>query len=320
MRVFFIILSKPYPTRVEQSRWMAPICPFDFHNLALATDAALPRCAMAKKRKAEEHTSTLHDFFGAPSGAKRRKPTSTTQLAVRKPAKAHSVDDEIIEITDSEEEELLMTMMEVQPESQPSKGFGKLLDCLLHGGPQSQDTSGYLEGTQESNSAPITPGSAAPFEPLGLQHEDSSYSEGDGEGYESYSKYVASGSDGEWEVGDDERATGMDVNEVDEPEEEPVDEEKVPLPPESQEDGYQEVYSCPLCGCDLSEFDEEVRSQNFNSSVWELDLMYIREGYVTPREQLYRHYVPADLEAQASMRPFKIPKQGAPAAIILSRT
>jgi hypothetical protein len=289
-------------------------------NLALATDAAFPRCAMAKKRKAEEPTSTLHDFFGASSGAKRKKSTSGTQMPVQKPAKARPAEEEIIEITDSEEEEPLKTAMEGRPESPPSKGFGTLLDCLLHGGPQPQDTSGYLEETQESKSVPITRESSAPLEPLALQHADSSFSEGDSEGYESYNHSVASDGDGEWGMGDDERTTMMDLDEVDEPEEELDDEGKVLLPPESQEDGDQEGSSCPLCGRDLSEFDEQVRSQNFSSSVWELDLKDIREGYVTSREQVYRYYVPADLEFQTSMCPYEIPQRGLPTAIILSRT
>jgi hypothetical protein len=218
---------------------------------------------MTKKRKAEEHTSTLYDFFGASSGAKRKK-SMRTQTPVQKPAKAHSAEEEIIEITDSEEEEPFRTAFEDQPESQPSKGFGTLLDCSLHGGPQSQDTFGYLEEIQELKSLPITPDSAAPLEPLLLQHADSSCSEGDSEGHESYDTYVASGDDGEWGMGDDERATKMDFDEEEEPEKEPDDEGKVLLPPESQEDGDQERYSCPLCECDLSEFDEQVCSQNFN--------------------------------------------------------
>jgi len=207
-----------------------------------------------------------------------------TQMSVQNQAKARSAEEEIIEITDSEEEESLRTAIEARPESQPSKGFGKPLDCLLHGEPQSQDTSGYLEEIQELKSLPITPDSAAPLEPLLLQHADSSFSEGDSEGYESYNTYIASGDDGEWGMGDDERATRMDFDEEEgEPEKEP-DEGKVLLPPESQEDGDQERYSCPLCGCDLSEFDEQVRSKKFNGPVWDLDLTDIREGYVTPRE------------------------------------
>lgn len=236
--------------------------------MALATDATFPQCAMAKKRKAEEHPSTLRDFFGASSGAKRRKPTSRTQVPVQKQAKARPAEEEIIEITDSEEEEPLRTVIEVRPQSQPSKGFRKLLDCSLYGGPQSQDTSIYFEVTQESKSLAITIDSTTPLEPLSLQHTDSSFSEGDSEGYEICSKSVASGGDDEWEMGDDERTTIIDLDEEDEPEQEPDDDEgKVLLPPESQEDGDQEGYSCPLCGRDLSEYDEQVRSQNFNGSV-----------------------------------------------------
>jgi len=207
-----------------------------------------------------------------------------TQISVQKQAKARSAEEEIIEITDSEEEASLRTAIEAQHESQPPKGFGKPLDCLLHGEPHPQDTSGYLEEIQELKSLPIAPDSVAPLEPLLLQHADSSFSEGDSEGYESYNTYIASGDDGEWGVGDDERATRMDFDDEEEPEKEPDDEGKVLLPPESQEDGDQERYSCPLCGCDLSEFDEQVRSKKFNGSVWELDLTDIREGYVTPRE------------------------------------
>src|SRR5258706_2926161 len=235
---------------------------------------------MAKKRKAEEHTSTLRDFFEASSSEKRRKSMSRTQAVVQKPAKARWAEDEIIEITDSEEEGPLRTATEVRPESQPPKGFGKLLDCLLHGGPQPQDTSRYLEETQESKYLAITPDSATPLDPLPFQHADSSFSEGDSEGSEIHNRYLASGGDDEWGMGDDERATRIDLDEEEEPEEEPDDEGKVLLPPESQEDGDQEGYSCPLCGRDLSEFDEQVCSQNFNGSGGELDLTDIWKGYV----------------------------------------
>ena len=222
---------------------------------------------MAKKRKAEEHTPTLRDFFGASSNAKRRKSMSRTQVTVQKPAKTRPAEDEIIEITDSEEEGPLRTAIEVRPESQPPVGFGKPLDCLLHGGPQSQDTSRGLEETQESKYIAITLDSATPLEPLQFQHTDSSFSEGDSEGSEIYTKYLASGGDDEWDMGDDERGTRIDLDEEDEPEEEADEEGKVLLPPESQEDGDQEGYSCPLCGRDLSEFDEQVCSQNFSGSV-----------------------------------------------------
>lgn len=241
-------------------------------------------------------------------------------MPMQKPAKARSAEEEIIEITDSEEEEPLRIAIEARSESQPSDGFGKLLDCLLHGGPQPQDTSGYLEETKELKSLPITSGSAVPPESLLLQHADSSFSEGDSEGYESHNTYVASGDDSEWGMGDDERATRMDFDEEEEPEREPDDEGKILLPPDSQEDGDQEGYSCPLCACDLSEFDEQVRSQNSHGSVGELDLTDIREVYVTPCEQVYRHHVPVDLDFQASKCPVKIPQQTVPAAVILSHT
>ena len=192
---------------------------------------------------------------------------SRTQVPVKKQAKARSAEDEIIEITDSEEEEPIMTAIEALPESQPSKGFGKLLDCFLHGGPQSQDTSLYLEETQESKYLATTLDSATPLDSLPLQQTDSSFSEGESEGYEICNKSVASGGDDEWEMGDDERAMRIDLDEEDEPEEEPDDEGKVLLPPESQEDGLQEGYSCPLCERDLSEYDEQVRAQNFNGSM-----------------------------------------------------
>ena len=191
---------------------------------------------------------------------------SRTQVPVQRRAKARSAEEEIIEITDSEEEEPLGTAIEVLPESQPSKGSGKLLDCF-QGGPQSQDISIYLEETQGSKSLVINIGSATLLEPPPLQHTDSSFSEGDSEGYEICNKSVASGGDDDWEMGDDERATRIDLDDEDDPEEEPNDEGKVLLPPESQEDGDQEGYSCPLCGRDLSEYDEQVRSQNFIGSV-----------------------------------------------------
>ena len=227
---------------------------------------------MAKKRKAEEHTSTLHDFFGAPSGAKRKKSASGTRMFAKKPALA---EEEIIVITDSDDGKSPGTRMGVRPEPQTSEGFGKPLDCLLHGESQSQVTSGYMEETHESKSVPITPGSAAPLEPLTIQHSNSSFSEDDSEGYESYNTYVASGGDGEWGMGDDERATRTDMDEVDEPEEEPDDEGKLILPPESQGNGDEEGLTCPLCGRDLSELAEEVCSRIFNSSVWVLDLMHV---------------------------------------------
>ena len=211
---------------------------------------------MAKKRKAEEHTPTLRDFFGVSSSAKRRKSTSRTQMPVQKPVNARPAEDEIIEITDSEEEGPLKTAIGARPESQPPKGFGKPLDCLLRRGPQCQVTSRGLEETQELKYLAVTPDSATPLEPLPFQHADSSFSEGDSEGSEIYTKYLASGGDDEWDMGDDERATRIDLDEEEEPEEEPDDEGKVLLPPESQEGG--EGYSCPLCGRDLSEFDEQV--------------------------------------------------------------
>ena len=183
---------------------------------------------------------------------------------MKKPARTRSAEEEIIEITDSEEEKSIRNATEVQPESQRSEGFGKPLDCLLQGVPQSPGTSRHMEETQESNYVPITPDSAAPLEPLLLQHADSSFSEGDSEGYESSIIHVAVGGDGEWGMGDDERATRMevDVDEVEEPEEEPDDEDRVVLPHELQESGGDERFTCPLCGRDLSLFDEEVRSQN----------------------------------------------------------
>jgi hypothetical protein len=220
---------------------------------------------MAKKRKAEEHTATLHDFFGRASSAKRKR-ASGTATAIKRSARTHPAEEEIIEITDSEEEGPPGTTMEVQPESQISEGFGKPSGFLFHWGPQSQDTAGYIEETQKSNFVPITPDSAGPLEPLALQHADSSFNEGDSEGYESSSTYVTTGGDDEWGMGDDERVTRIDVNELEEPEEpeeELDDEGKVVLPPESQENGGSEGHACPLCGRDLSAFDEEVRSQNF---------------------------------------------------------
>ena len=216
---------------------------------------------MAKKRKAEEHTSTLHDFFGASSGPKRKKFASGI-MPVKKPARTRLAEEDVIEITDSEEDNSTGVRMGVPPEPQMSEGFGKPLDCLLNAGSQSQDKSRYIGETQESNSVPVTPHSTALLEPFALQHTDSSFSEGDSEGYESYNAYVTTGGDDEWGVGDDERATAMDVYEVDEPEEESNDEGKVVLPPESQENGDEEGYTCPLCGYDLSELDEEVRSPN----------------------------------------------------------
>ena len=283
-------------------------------TLALATDAGLPRCTMAKKRKAEEHPSTLHDFFGASSGAKRKKSAGATQ---KKPTRMCLAEEEIIEITDSEEEKSTATRMGIP---QMSDGFGKPLDCLLHGGSQSQDKSRYMGDTQESNSVPVTPGSAALLEPFALQHTDSSFSEGDSEGYESYNSYVITASGDEWGVGDDERTTTMDVDEADEPEEELDDDGKVVLPPESQENGEEEGCTCPLCGHDLSEFDEEVCLPNLNRSVWVADLMDIWEGYVTPCEQLYRYDVPTDPGFQSSMRSFKITWQGVPPVVIIPNT
>ena len=226
-------------------------------------------------------------------------------------------EEEVIEITDSEEEKSTATRIGIP---QMSDKFGKPLDCLLHEGSQSQDISRYMGDTQEANSVPVTPSSAALLEPFALQHTDSSFSEGDSEGYESYNSYGITGSGDEWGVGDDERATMMEVDEADEPEEELDDEEKVVLPPESQENGEEEGCTCPLCGHDLSEFDEEVGLPNLNRLVWVADLMDIREGYVTPCEQLYRHDVPTEPDFQTSKCSFKIPWQGIPPAVIVSYT
>ena len=321
---FMLLVKKnphvlPYSTVRTRRNLSNPIFDNSF-TLALATDAAFSRCAMAKKRKAEEHTSTLHDFFGASSGPKRKKSASGTQRPGQKPTRTRLAEEEVIEITDSEEEKSTGTRMGVPPEPQTSEEFGKPLDCLLHRGSQSQDKSRYLGDTQESDSVPVTPGSAALLEPFSLQHIDSSVSEGDSEGYESYNSYVIADSGDEWGFGDDERAMTMDVDEVDEPEEELVDEGKVILPHESQENGDEEGYTCPLCGRDLSEFDEVVCLPNFTRSVSPTDLMGIWEGYVTPCEQVYRHDVPANLQFHTSMRSFEIPWQSVSPAVILSYT
>jgi hypothetical protein len=278
----------------------------DSFDLALATDADFPRSAMAKKRKAGEHTSTLRDFFGGPSGAKRKKSASGTQT-VKKLARTYPAEEEIIEIIDSEEEDSSRATIEVQPKSQMPDGFGKPLDSLLHGGSQSQkaqDASGCIEEIQEANQ-----GSAAPLEPLALQHADSSFGEGDSGGYESSNTYIAADGDGEWGLGDDERATRMEVDEVDEveePEEEPDDEGKFVLPHKSQENGGDEGNTCPLCGRDLFGFDEEVCSWGSNGLTKILGIMHDHKGYVTPCEQVYRHNVPTDLGFPTSMCPFEI--------------
>ena len=81
--------------------------------LALATDAAFPRCALAKKRRPEEHTPTFCDFCRRASGASWIESMSWTHLPVKKPARTRPAEEEVVKILDSEGEEHSLMTVEV---------------------------------------------------------------------------------------------------------------------------------------------------------------------------------------------------------------